>query len=131
MALIFLMPVAIMTIYYFLLKDDLSMKLALAVISSERDTASYKAFAEVLGSQKSIGFIEDSGPTAAEAIGRTGADAAIELPRRVLRCAREEPGAPVRHPYRGDKSGVEAAVTRIVDAALAGRASPLSRSCGT
>jgi len=65
MALIFLVPVAIMTIYYFLLKDDLSMKLALAVISTERGSAPYKAFAEVLGGQKNIGFIEDPGPTAA------------------------------------------------------------------
>ena len=80
MALIFLVPVVIMTIYYFLLKDDLGMKLTLAVISTERGSAPYKAFAEVLGGQKNIDVIEDPGPTAAEAIGRTGADAAIELP---------------------------------------------------
>ncbi len=119
MALIFLVPVAIMTIYYFLLKDDLSMKLTLAVISSERDTAPYKAFAEVLGSQKNIGFIEDPGPTAAEAIGRTGADAAIGLPDGFFAALarNEEPRFAIR--IEGTKSGVEATVTKIIDAALA------------
>ena len=119
MALIFLVPIAIMTIYYFLLKDDLSMKLTLAVVSTERDTASYKAFAEVLGGQKNIGFIEDPGPTASEAIGRTGADAAIELPDEFFAALarNEEPRFGIR--IEGTKSGVEASVTKIVDAALA------------
>ena len=55
LALIFVVPAVVMTIYYFLLRDDLAMKLTLAVISTERDSASYTAFAEVLGGQKNIG----------------------------------------------------------------------------
>ncbi|MCX7029342.1 MAG: ABC transporter permease [Spirochaetes bacterium] len=119
MALIFVVPVAIMTIYYFLLRDDLSVKLTLAVISSERDTPSYKALADVLGGQKNIGFVEDPGPTAAEAIDRTGADAAIELPAGFFAALakNEEPRFAIR--IEGTKSGVEATVTKIVDAALA------------
>jgi len=119
MALIFVVPIVIMVIYFFLLKDDLGMKLTLAVVSTERESASYQAFAEVLGSQKNIGFLEDPGPTAAEAIARTGADAAIELPDGFFAALarNQEPRFAIR--IEGTKSGVEDAVTKIVDAALA------------
>jgi len=119
MALIFVVPIVIMTIYFYLLKDDLSLKLTLAVVSTERESASYKAFAEVLGSQKNIGFLEDPSPTAAEAIARTGADAAIELPEGFFAALarNQEPRFAIR--IEGTKSGVEDAVTKIVDAALA------------
>jgi ABC-2 type transport system permease protein len=119
LALIFVVPALVMTIYFFLLRDDLSMKLTLAVVSTERDTASYTAFAEVLGGQKTISLVEDPGPTAEEAIARTGADAAIALPDGFFAALakNEEPRFSLR--IEGTKSGVEAAVTKIVDAALA------------
>lgn len=119
LALIFVVPALVMTIYYFLLRDDLALQLTIAVVSTERDTSSYAAFAEVLGSQKNLVLVEDPGPTADEAIARTGADAAIALPGGFFAALakNEEPRFVLR--IEGTKSGVEAAVTRIVDAALA------------
>ena len=119
MALIFVVPTVIMTIFFFLMKEDTGMRLKLAVVSEERDTPSYKAFAEVLGSQQNIAMVEDPGPTAAEAIERTGADAAIELPAGFFAALakNEEPRFAVR--IEGTRSGVEPAVTKITDAALA------------
>ncbi len=119
LALIFLVPTVIMTVFFFLMKDDLGMRLKLAVVSDERDAPAYQAFAEVLSSQQAITLVEDPGPTAADAIGRTGADAAIELPRGFFMALAkgEEPRFALR--IEGTRSGVEAAVTKILDAALA------------
>jgi ABC-2 type transport system permease protein len=118
LAMIFVVPIAIMGLYFWLLKDGLSLNLTLAVVSQEREARAYKAFVEVLGAQQGLTVLEDPGPTAVDAVARTGADAAIELPTGFFAALarNEEPRFAIR--IEGTKSGVEPMVTRIADAAL-------------
>ncbi len=119
MVLIFCIPLLIMSIFFFMLKDDLSQKLKLAVVSAEgRNAAAYAEFVDALGSAENLSVIEDAGPGAAEAIVRSGADAVILFPSGFFAdlAANRQPHYTLR--VEGTKGGIEKAVGRLADAAL-------------
>lgn len=118
LGLIFVIPVVIMTIFFFMFQTDLDMKMKLAVVSAQKDGAEYKGFMDALASSENLELVEDQGPSAADAITRTGADAAIVFPAGFWDglATAGKPAYDLR--IEGTRSGVEMAVSKVVDAGL-------------
>jgi ABC-2 type transport system permease protein len=118
MALIFVIPVVVMSLFYFMLQGDLELKVKLAVVSSEREDAIYKGFVETLKSQENLAVIEDEGPTASEALDRTKADAVFVFPEGFFQALAQNENPRFSLLVEGTKAGIESAARKVADAAL-------------
>jgi ABC-2 type transport system permease protein len=118
MALIFLIPPAIMSIFFFMFKDELAADIGLAVQSAERDSAEYAAFIDVLAQADGLRLVEDPGNNPADAIAREGVDAALAFPPGFWEDldAGRKPTYHLR--IEGTRPGVEKALSKLLDAAL-------------
>jgi ABC-2 type transport system permease protein len=115
--LIFLIPIIIMSIFFFMLKDDITMKVKLAVISPDRDSTTYGALMETFQAAENLTLFEEQG-SASEAIARTGADAAMEFPSGFFAelAANNEPHYTLL--IEGTKGGIQNTISKLADAAL-------------
>jgi ABC-2 type transport system permease protein len=118
MALILIIPLIIISIFFFMLKDELSLRITLAVVSPDRETAMYAALIETMKSAENLTVIEDAGPSASQAITRTNADAALAFPAGFFSdlSANEKPHYELR--IEGTKGGIESAIGKLADAAI-------------
>jgi ABC-2 type transport system permease protein len=118
MALIFIIPLIIMSIFFFMLKDDLSLKIKLAVVCPDRDAVMYKSLMEAFRSAENLSVTEDVGPSASDAILHTQADAALAFPAGFFTAlsANDEPHYTLL--IEGTKGGIEAALSKLADAAI-------------
>jgi ABC-2 type transport system permease protein len=119
LALIFVIPVVIMSIFCFMFREDLAMKISMAVVSSERDSAEYKGFLDALSSADALELVEDPGPGAADAIAKAKADAALYFPHGFWDAlsSGKKPSYELR--IEGTRGGIEKSVGKAIDAALA------------
>jgi ABC-2 type transport system permease protein len=88
-------------------------------VSVEKNSSEYKAFMDALASSENIEAVEDGGPSAADAIARNRSDAALSFPAGFWESLSSggKPAYELR--IEGTKSGVEKALSKIADAALA------------
>jgi ABC-2 type transport system permease protein len=119
LALIFAIPVVIMSIFFFMFREDLSMKVSLAIVSAETDSPEYKGFMDALSSADALDLVTDPGPGAADAIARAKADAALRFPPGFWNSLSS--GKKPRYELRieGTRGGIEKNLGKAVDAALA------------
>jgi ABC-2 type transport system permease protein len=118
MALIFIIPVVVMSLFFFMLQGDLSLKIKLALVSPDRDNPVYKGLVETLSAQETLSVVEDPGPSAADAMTRAKVDAVMAFPAGFFSglAANEKPHYTLL--IEGTKSGIETAVKKLADAAL-------------
>ncbi len=118
MALIFVIPVVIMSTFFFMFQSDLSLKVKLAVVSPDRDDLMYKSFLDTLSAQGALSVTEEPGQSAADALINARADAAIVFPAGFFK----DLNANLKPRYtlliEGTKSGIEENVKKIADAGL-------------
>jgi ABC-2 type transport system permease protein len=118
LALIFVIPVVVMSLFFFMFQGDLSLKIKLAIVAPDREETVYKAFIETLQSQENLSVTEDVGPSAAEALTRTNADAVIEFPAGFFSSLAANESTHFTLLVEGTKNGIEAAAKKLADAAL-------------
>ena len=118
MVLIFIIPVVIMSIFFFMLQGDLSMKVKLAVVSPDRDNPMYANLIQTLSSQDALSVMEEPGLSASEAIEKAKADAALVFPAGFFTDLNANAKPHYTLLIEGTKSGIEETVKKVADAAL-------------
>jgi ABC-2 type transport system permease protein len=117
-ALIFMAPIVIMSIFFFMFKGELSLSLKLTVVSADRDDPIYTALKDTLKSQENLSVTEDEGPSASDAMMRTGADAVLAFPSGFFTILAENGNPHYTLLIEGTKSGIEETAGKLADVAL-------------